>query len=1287
MFKRILILILTCISLTGYAQTNGKLFSTGQLSVCDVTCVSQDSYGYIWIGTTYGLDRFDGYRFYNYRYSSNDSTSIPQNEICTLFCDSQGRLWVGTGSGLARYDFSRNGFIRQHFPGGRHPRVNSIIETKNGDLYIGTAGMGIFSMKKGTDVLVEEKSFYHLLPDNFLSRLHVDRQGAIWCKGRGIEIYQFLMEKGQAVQARRYQPQETVQELLTDADGRMLAVFPKSIQYFDYTEKTWKDAGYHIESIVHNADMRGAFLRSDGDLYLGTSGHGIFVIPKGQTTPHVIDFRDKNFQLSESSTTAFEEDRYGNLWIGCFLKGVALLSKQQTAFHSWTFSPTDAALNNSQISSVALAENNGLWFTVWYQGLYLFDADGKVVAHPSMPHGTSLIYRDNDGSYWVSANKGLFTFDPHSGSTRLVLSSSEWLNTICDAGPWLFVSEFGQGFLRYDKRTGEVKRYFTRMTGEGGHPCNNWIGSMLLDKQGDLWISTARGLCCLNIADDSFKSHGWEVLLDTIACGPLCQDSKGNIIIGTNAGLFIYDRQHHKAVPLPHGDALADTKICRVECDEEDNLWISTPIGIWQYEAKTKKMIAYNTGNGQVTSEYLSNIGIRTNNGMICFGINNGLTTFYPKNIKNSNHIIGAVHITDININGKWVSPVQERITVDYDENTFSISASLFDFMWAEDISYEYRINGGEWQGNITDTNTFPFNRVPPGKYIIDVRAKFGNHYSTEYATVTIVVKDPWYSSPWAYACYVLLLCAILVAIFLYYARMKRMELGDEKMKFLMNTTHDIRSPLTLILGPLAKLKDMVHDENCQAYMETIDRNAKRLLLLVNQILDERKIDKNQMRLHCQETNMVGFVSNLCKLYQYTASQRNITYTIEHEKDYLIAWIDRTQFDKVISNLLSNAFKYTFDGGEIKIVLRETDQHLEIEVIDNGVGIKPSDFKHLFDRFYQGKNNLGIGMQGTGIGLNLSRSIVELHGGKIKARRRTDGQQGTSFVVTIPLGNKHLKPAELLTDSPVRQVISENKGKQVFREFNILIVDDDAEIADYIMGELSEKYRFTYRSNGKEAMKELLTNPYHLVISDVMMPEMDGITFLKQIKSNPKTIDLPVILLTSKAEVSDKLEGLKKGADAYIAKPFNMEELHIQIDNLINNVRRLRGKFSGASSQTERVENIEVAGNNDALMERIMKSVNAKMSDPNYNVDVLAADVGLSRTQLHRKMKDMTGIPTGKFIRNLRMEQAARLIKEEKVNISQVAFCVGFNDQTHFSTVFKTYFGMTPSEYAEQENL
>jgi len=399
----------------------------------------------------------------------------------------------------------------------------------------------------------------------------------------------------------------------------------------------------------------------------------------------------------------------------------------------------------------------------------------------------------------------------------------------------------------------------------------------------------------------------------------------------------------------------------------------------------------------------------------------------------------------------------------------------------------------------------------------------------------------------------------------------------------------------------------------------------------------------------------------------------------------VLAWVDRINFDKAISNLLSNAFKYTYDGGEVKVVLREQEHQVEIQVVDNGVGFKGEDLDRLFDRFYQGRNADSLGMQGTGIGLNLCRNIIQMHGGQIKAQNRADGQQGASFVVTIPKGSKHLKPEQIVTDSPAKEILSVGSRKNDSHHFHILIADDDPEIASYIISELGDKYRFTHSPNGKEALKTLLSGNFDLVISDVMMPEMDGITLLKRIKDNPAISQLPVIMLTSKAEVSNKLQGLKNGADAYIAKPFSMEELHIQIDNLIDNIRRLRGKFSGAVQQEERVENIELKGNNDALMERIMRSVNAHMSDPDFNVDALAVDVGISRAQLHRKMKEITGIPSGKFLRNLRMEQAARLLREGKVNIAQIADSVGYSDQSHFSTVFKTYFGMSPSEYVESK--
>jgi len=368
----------------------------------------------------------------------------------------------------------------------------------------------------------------------------------------------------------------------------------------------------------------------------------------------------------------------------------------------------------------------------------------------------------------------------------------------------------------------------------------------------------------------------------------------------------------------------------------------------------------------------------------------------------------------------------------------------------------------------------------------------------------------------------------------------------------------------------------------------------------------------------------------------------------------------------------------------VKIALTHTDTHVQLQVIDRGSGLDNDSLRHVFDRFYQGGNSRRLHIDGTGIGLNLCKMIVDMHHGTIEAQNRTDGQTGAVFTVTLPLGNAHLTTEEIEKESePVKTQVTGPKSPSA--KNRVLIVDDDMEIGNYISTELSHFYKFGICHNGKDGLKELLTNDYDVVVSDVMMPEMDGFTMLRMIKTNLNISDIPVVMLTSKADVANRLEGLERGADAFLAKPFDMEELHMVIDNLIHNRQRLKGKYSGAQQQADKVEAPEVKGNDELLMERIMKAINKNLSDSDFNVDMLTQEVGISRAQLHRKMKELTGISTSEFIRNIRLEQAARLLKEQKINVTQVAYTVGFSNLAHFSTIFRKHFGVSPSEYAERE--
>ena len=502
-------------------------------------------------------------------------------------------------------------------------------------------------------------------------------------------------------------------------------------------------------------------------------------------------------------------------------------------------------------------------------------------------------------------------------------------------------------------------------------------------------------------------------------------------------------------------------------------------------------------------------------------------------------------------------------------------------------------------------------------------------------------------------------------------------------MKFLINATHDIRSPLTLIMSPLNKLLRRDYDQETKTELKTIEHNAQRIQNLVNQILDIRKIDKQQMKLQCQETDIVQYLGNILKSYDYLAKERHIDFRYQPTIDKLDVWVDRNALDKVVDNLLSNAFKYTFDGGAIEVRVSKGEHETAVlQVIDNGMGIK-GDLNKLFDRFYSNSHSLHI--EGTGIGLNLCKMVVEMHHGTIEAANR-ENEQGSVFTVHLPLGKTHLTAEEIMVTT--KEQGQKQKAKSNYR---VLVVDDDVEIGNYISQELGVYYHITTVTNGREALRKLLSADgdcqYDLVVSDVMMPEMDGFTMLRMIKTNMNINHIPVVMLTSKSDVGNRLEGLDRGADAFLAKPFDMAELHVVINNLITKNIRLKGKFSG-SHQKQKVKVIEkaaVKGNDELLMDRVMKVINDNLSDSDFTVDMITKEVGISRAQLHRKMKEMTGLSISDFIRNIRLEQAVRLLKEQKVNVTQVAYTVGFSNLAHFSTVFKRQFGVSPTDFIEQK--
>ena len=655
-------------------------------------------------------------------------------------------------------------------------------------------------------------------------------------------------------------------------------------------------------------------------------------------------------------------------------------------------------------------------------------------------------------------------------------------------------------------------------------------------------------------------------------------------------------------------------------------------------------------------------------------------------------------------------------------DNTFSIVFSTLQYNNPEQISYQYKIEelSNQWLSTEPGVNRVTYNNLLPGKYTFHVRALSHGNLS-EIRTVKILITPPWYEMWWAYCIYAFLFGLLVLGIVNYIlSRMRHRreimkrehaeQLNEAKLQFFINISHEIRTPMTLIINPLEKLLAEKKGGEVQKTYLMIYRNAQRILRLINQLMDIRKLDKGQMFMKFRETDMVGFIDDVMLTFDYMARKKKIRFSFEHVMPQLKVWVDMNNFDKILMNIFSNAFKYTPEQGEITVTLstgRDSTrrdplkEYFEITVTDNGIGLDREKIERIFERFYQIDNDVTKSNFGTGIGLHLSRSLVELHHGIILAENREDAP-GSRFIIRIPLGSAHLRTDEL---EDVEAIItphtvlvkpektdlegafeeeedeeSKKAGKSKNR-MRILIVEDEEEILSYLKEELEGDYRIMTRKNGREAYDTILADTPDLVISDIMMPEMDGLSLCRKIKQNTNVNHVPVILLTAKSKPEDTMEGMATGADAYMVKPFNTELLKSTIANLIANRKLLKSKFSGAQQQEDKVQKLSMKSADEILMSKIMKVINENLSNPDLNVEMLAANVGLSRVHVHRKLKELTNLSARDFIKNIRLQQAAALLKEKKLTVSEVAYATGYTNLSHFSSSFKEVHGMSPKEY------
>lgn len=1295
-------------------------YGFGELSSNLITSVAQDKHGYIWVATEYGLNKFDGVRFVQYLHDLQDSTSISSNHVTILHRDGNDRLWIGCSNGLQYYDENKEQFVRIKFPGQIAPHIIDILTRSDGSMWIATSGWGIFSIDITKDFAHSLERINLLAGGMYGRKLLEDSEQRVWIATdrAGVVCISVDLQQTKKLSSTEVPfPKGGKYNMVNTASGDIILAYNSQVVLVDKSLDRFTPLSFEKGLSPMINEIR---LAHDENIFISTEGGGIWYL-KLTELPLLIrqtELSNLDQNYSKAIIRTFLQDKENNFWLGWFQRGLVFVPASSRQFEFWRVLEIEES-DSKKINAIATDQHGHIWYSVEGAGVFKTDSTGHIIRTYPTLHNITQLLEDTSGHIWfLSFTRGLGKIADGSGEpVYLDLFAEEEARTmILGKNNKFYISTFGRGFVEYDPSNNSYRHFSMDNTTAGsGSLGNDWINTILCDQEGLIWLGHHKGLSCYDPQKNAFTNQSANHNLSEQIVLSLLEDKHQNIWVGTYNGLHKIAKDTQELASYTTNNGLSSNVISGLGEDEDGNIWCSTFNGINYVNPVNNKVTTYYTGDGLVDRSYNRSVYHQDAYGKIYFAGQQGITSFYPQRVQLSKYA-RPVYITNLYIRNQTIKPgdlsggnpiytqslaaVSEFYFANQDDS-FTLELSTMDFNSPENIHYEYRLKGFNktWNSTLPGVNLITYNNLSPGDHELEIRAcKFGAY--SESKTVTLHVMPPWYRSTLAYIIYFALLVGILTLI-ANYVRERRLEkLHAYKLQLFTDISHEIRSPLTLVISPIDKLIKNATDAYAKETLQNMRRNAHRILNLVNQLLDIRKLESGQLQLKFKETNLADFIKQCAKAYEQQADERNVQFQITSDSAYIPVWIDTNSLDKVLHNLLSNAFKYTPDGGTIDVHITspftkqnaKQNSYAEITVSDTGPGIPDDDTLKIFKRFYQASNQTDYSQQGSGIGLHLTQVLVEKHGGKVFVENRTD-KQGSRFCVQIPMGISHLPKTHLIRESEDRSITPEQsyvaadsiptvvKAAPQKTNFKVLIVDDEKDILRYVSQELNGIYKVISAENGSEAFQLALSQLPDLVISDISMPDMDGFELVKKIKSNSSTNHIPVILLTAKINHEDRMQGIGLGADAYLTKPFLIDELLVMAENLIKNRMTVKGKYSGAQQQEGKVKTISFKSSDELLMERIVNIVNKYLENPSLNVQLLADEVGLSRVQLHRKVKALTGISTSEFIRNIRLKQAEKLLLDKQMNISQVAYALGFTNQTHFSTLFKKMYGLSPSEY------
>ncbi|MBN2763017.1 MAG: response regulator [Bacteroidales bacterium] len=1357
---------------TGSKWIPMNLSSEEGLSNSAITCIHQDSEGLMWLGTWDGLNRYDGTNIVVFKPDFYNKKSLSNNIIRDLLEDKFNNLWIVTNKDINRF-LSNTMSFESYFTGYEYLSVGEqnlkACIGPDSILYVFLLGFGLSSYDKTENTFVEER-----LPGMSVQEqknvigLAGGKRDRLYLLGQDGKVFAYtkesafekLYEKDLGIyEDLRFEKHwfvesgENMYLTIAVATGGLFVMnletgeMKRFINFYELADVTtvnqsrgkeefWigtDDGSIYTLSLHRNPqltlmdeNMSDLFSKkvkiwtikqtADDLLWIGTDGNGVYrYITRGKPFNNIKKGSSESGSIGHNIVRSVYKDKAGNLWVGTRGDGLNKISpdNRRVSYN------VNNGLSNNAVLSLNMDEHNNLWIGVDGEGIDMLElSSGKIFHFPEK------ITNENDQDFGYVYSICIDAF------------GSMWLGTS------------GYGIVNmevFKNRKGVyVLRKFRqfRHDQESGGLRNDIVYSIVEECPNVLWLGTrGGGLHRFNSLNNSFEVYnvrgkeGKGFIYDDILS--LCMGRNQTLWVGTSGGLSALNLSYkpYQFVHYSERSGMPNNTVHGIMQDVAGNIWISTNQGLSKLIISENVFLNFNKTDGLQNSEYTDGAFYNdTANNIFYFGGVDGLDWFYPMEIEPSENF-PPIFLSEFRLNNNLVMPgdsslilktslnTTDKIVLKYNQNFFSISFTTLNYTNSQKCQFAYYLEGFDNQWNhVGNLRTASFTNVPPGKYILKVKATNEDGiFGDEIRKIAVIIRPPYWNTLVAYMVYTLIFGLILFNVIRFLKRrvkerkememvkmeqMKVEEINRYKLQFFTDIAHEFRTPLTLILAPAAVLDDQLKEKRRLGhYARSIFQNASRLQKLISELIEFRKVETKNMKLSVARYDLIQYILKLIRAFEVYDKLNKVNVRFLHSNPVLEAWIDPDKFEKILLNLVSNAIKFTPAGGKIEIELEEQEANFRLVVRDSGIGIPPEYIDKIFDRFYRHGSNLhgsGMSHESSGVGLSLTRGLVELHGGTITAENLPEG--GSQFTVVIPnrkedfedyLADNIHKPsserialkvaeefeaAHILDNNDEERITPENDT----REYSLLIVDDSYEVCNLVENLLIDKY-FIYKAyDAKTALEILEKQSIDLVICDVIMPGMDGLALTRIIKTEINTSHIPVILLTARAGIEQRIEGLETGADSYIPKPFHPRHLIVRIEKLIASRELFRETFREYNEDPSRSELFKgLAAGDQKLLTCLIESIEEKMSNPDLNAESLCESMAMSKTQLYRKIKALTGLTPHGLIKNFRLKKAAAELKRGEKTVSEVFYETGFNSRSYFYQVFKEKFGVTPGNYTD----